>query len=463
MTRKFSTRDDGVSTIIGAILVAGLLVTALVTVQVSFVPVWQKDSESGRLVAVEGQLSKMISDIERQVDNRSSTSLAHPMQLGQRGSGLFAGTPLADTVRLQSVQRSYKTDANELLLLQGNGVNFAGLNPAWTSIPTTTTVTDIIRVDALRLRVDHIDVNDDGDFVELTINDATSALVGKFRLEVIDPTGSGSSFYITVSTTDGSGNTVTSVTYSHHQQVEFTPYYEDALNAVYLFDQLIASATVPLSLSIQHSVGFGADYNIAYVESGPGGLPVLIGSSGILRVPYTATYSGVSFTYDVSTRRMPPATYVYEHGALILEQNEGAAFKLPPAFTVERANDITSLAFNIPTLAGDSFAKSGTANAVLVTKASDHSDIVANAPRFFLSIETDYPELWADFLRTALTDAGLEENLGGDDFDQFQIPSDTANPLVVEIYGANALQGDTSDYDLSIVLQQATITLSTES
>lgn len=455
MTARTFGRTDGVSTIIGAILIAGILIAALVTVQVSFVPVWQKDRERSRMVEIEAQLAGFRADLERQVDNRSSTALTHPLAVGDRASGFFGGPALSDTIHLVDRNQSFVTRSQLLLILQSQGTSFAGLNPTWVAMSGSATIDDVLGVLALRVRLHDIGgPNPAEGWANLTVRDAQNDYVGSMNItsEAV-PSG----FVIRVTVRDGVNNIVTEAPHAHFQQEFYEFYYIDALEDLYLFDQLIASGEAPLTLELRHPAGFDADYNIAYTEVGPGGLPVLVGSSGILRPNYVATYNGLEFSYRIRTSRMPPATYVFEHGALVMDQNEGAAFKVQPSFTVDRASDITALAFNVPILVGDPFARSGTSNAVILTSASSHQDLLANAPEFEITLQTRYPSLWMGFWNETLGAAGLSAASG-----HFVVTQTGPNTVFLGVYGSISDQAS-SAFDMSISFKQALISVSANS
>lgn len=61
---KFPGNDSAISTVVGAVLVLGLLVTLTTTIQVSYVPAWKADAEYSHMSDVWGDMAYLKSNID---------------------------------------------------------------------------------------------------------------------------------------------------------------------------------------------------------------------------------------------------------------------------------------------------------------------------------------------------------------------------------------------------------------
>ena len=189
MTVNRQRRDEAaVSTVLGAVLVFGLLVLTLVTIQVKFVPVWDRDREADLMETVSQQMATLKSDADRQADNRTSVPVTDPLTLGTGGGfGFFRGTELPGALRYEppAAGGGFTVTASQANLLARNGRSIYAGTETWTQIAGDS-VDAVGEVDHLRLRVETPAAWDTGDSVTLTVTDFNGAYAGKFVLTAID-------------------------------------------------------------------------------------------------------------------------------------------------------------------------------------------------------------------------------------------------------------------------------------
>ncbi|HEV8360428.1 MAG TPA: hypothetical protein VGR28_08255, partial [Candidatus Thermoplasmatota archaeon] len=61
--------DQGIAVVVGTVMLVGIVLTTLVTVQLYFVPVWEENDEAARLQTLSRQMAELKADIDRQTDN----------------------------------------------------------------------------------------------------------------------------------------------------------------------------------------------------------------------------------------------------------------------------------------------------------------------------------------------------------------------------------------------------------
>jgi hypothetical protein len=454
--RRFNTRDEGISSVIGAIMITGIVFALLLTVRISFVPVWEEKAEAAHLVGVEKQLSTIKAEIDRQVDDPTTGTLSNPITLAQDRASIFQSAPPVHRVEINTSGHALRLDANQALILSNNGVAITGLNPQWLPVPGAP-VTGVTTVQALRIRIT-LNSNAVGQSVNLSVTDRNSDLVGFVIVEVTrDPPEA----LVTTTSYQAPNTVLAGVTEGAHQKILYE-YFTDVLDPSLLFDQVLASAETPLSFTFTKSdPAFQADYVMTYGTDASGGSALVGTGAGLLKLPYVATYSGGSLVYKASSAYHVPQTYILENGALILAQDDGAVFKIPPSFSVSRSATLVSLGMTVPSLSGSAQSLSGASNVKITTTGSGNNDINALMPRLQLTLTTDYPTLWRDFWDEQFAAAGLSSTATATSTAQYTV-SASGNQASFALFGPTADQGSVV-YDLSIHLQQATIGIGLES
>lgn len=463
--RNRNHRDsNGVSSVIGAILVTAIVFSLLLTVQLNFVPVWEKQAERAHRVTLERQLATLKSEFDHQAANRTAQTITVPLTIGRESTGIFHTGSSNRRVSFNTTGHGFEVNSNRMLILMSNGVSVAGLNPVWQNIPASGTLTNVQSVESLRIRITPMDDDFVGKNVNLTVTDANGALVGFF---VVTATMSQNDYVISFASYQAPGTKLAEAANAQDKQTEYENYYVDTLAGGLLFDQVLAAAQGPFTIGLTKSAGVVAAYTISYTQAVPGG-SVLVGNQGILREPYESTFNGGALVFEASSSHFPAQTYSLENGAIVLAQEEGAVFKVEPTFNVRRSGNIVSVGLSIPALSSDAASLTGVGNILVTATAAQVQNVRAQAPRLELNIETAYPDLWAGFFRQKLEEASLSSGTSPPQFTVCvrggTLPAcagvGTAD-VELRVFGVTS-DPLSSAYDMTVEISQAVISVKME-
>lgn len=442
--------EPAVSSVLGAILLFGLLVVTLVIVQVKFVPVWDEDREARHMQVVSNQMAALLSDLGRVAANESSASLTDPLTLAADPGGFrFFRAPAGSSgsgaaFAPSSASTGLNVSASNLRLLQRNGDDLFGLGESWLSIPaTSTTVQNILRVDHLRIRVDMIPGDyDDGDSATLTITDASGAFAGK---AVVIFREFPSENALETKVYNRLNQEISSDVEAFFQQTSVDYFYINLMDPSLLFRTVLGATQNPFHLSLIRD-GLGADYALAATTVGG-----VSGGGGLLVPSYGLDAPSGTLSLTARNNRFPSQTFVVEHGALIVTQPEGSVMRVPPAFQVAATSQSATLAWTVPGLVGDVASISGGNSAsVIATPTGERNDILGVAAAVSVRIPTAYPAIWQQFLEDRMRGAGLSSLAG-----QYTLTPGATN-VTLTLNGPSSASGVE---DVVLSLQQSTIRL----
>lgn len=456
---RFEEDTNAVTAVLGAILVVALLVALLVTVRIQWVPVWESDAEASHMLEVSQQLAGFKAQIDRQAGNATQVGeISSEVLLGTTRSSLFAQNRLPGTLEFESGADSgaaFNLSAARLTVILTNGTLVPIADNEWEDIPATTEVDDVQQVVALRLRIDEMDSSKVGETVAIQLTNAAGASQGRFEVTV---DSAPSQYLPTYSTYNAAGELLTQVSTTYHIATSFTPFYVNALEPEFVFDQVLAAADKPMKVTLTHTADMPADYSIAYLKSDGTGQSVLVGGGGALKSPYLQSFTTGTLTYTARNSFYVPQTYVVENGAIILDQGNGAAFKVPPNFQVTEVLGTAGVTLTLPMLTGDSSTVAGPRSATLFTSPRSSTVIQGLSPQLNFSVATSYPDLWEDFFIQELESAGFSASGAEPEFDV----SKTSNSVTLRLFGPDSDPAST-DNDISMQLTQANVRLRIES
>lgn len=414
--------DQGISSVLGTILVVGLLIISLVTIQTTFVPVWEETSEAGRM----GTVGQQMADLSGLLGEMSTTSnvRATSVALGsaERRTGMFAQprTPHQVTFEPQpdgSTQDVTVFTPNLTVVTTGEEERAAGLNPEWQTVDPGEEVDGILRVSSLRLRLTEVGRDYVGDAVELEVRDAEDKFAGLFRFYISDhPSG----FSLNVRTTQRDGTVLVDQGIAAFQQKTFSPYWVDVLENEWLFDQVLDGASPkPFTLRFTednvnnppHTGDLDSEYAISFREQTGGG-EIIEAAGGETLAPFDRTFSGGQISYEGRSNHFPDQAYLSEHGGIVLEQSQGSVFRAPPTVDIRQVSNRTQVTLQLSSLIGPSVSTSTTSTVQVNLRSTVPDQIVGLAPQWSTRVTTDHPDLWRSFLRQQLLDAGLSGQAG---------------------------------------------------
>lgn len=445
-------RDErAVSTVLGAVLMFGLLVLALVMIQVRFVPVWTEEREAKHMADLTDQLAFLKADLDRQAGNATDPGVTDPLTLETAGGfDFFQGTTVgaklsfAPSTGGQGIQ---VTSPNLRMQIRG-GIPLFGLDEDWVAITTGDTVRNVTAVHHLRMRIDMIPSDyDDGDSATLTVTDGNGAFAGKAVVIFRDfPSEQALELQ-----TYGPDNTqISSSIEAFFQQTTVDWMYFDLLEPGLLFRDVLGAARLPLTLSLAQDALVG-DYTIVYSSTAGG----LVSSGGINIPNFSQTLGSGALTVEANNQEYVPQNYTLAHGALILEQLDGEVMVLPPTFSTRATSSLLALEWTLPGLVGASGGLDGVrAASVSIQPEAGGADFVAAAARLTFRIPTEHPAVWAQFLRVRMAEAGLNETGANPGF----VLNATATDVLLDIRGPRAAVADTTE-DIAVRFIQTFISV----
>ena len=443
--------ERAVSTVLGAVLMFGLLILTLVMIQVRFVPVWTEEREAKHMADLTDQLAFLKADLDRQAGNATGPGLTDPLTLETSGGfeffqGATAGAEVtfAPSTGGQGVQ---VTSPNLRMQIRG-GVPLFGLDEDWIAITTGDTVRNVTGVHHLRMRIDMIPSDYvDGDSATLTITDGNGAFAGKAVIIFRDfPSEQALELQ-----TYGPDNTqISSSIEAFFQQTVVDWMYFDLLEPGLLFRDVLGAARLPLTLSLAQN-GLIGDYTIVYSSTSGG----LVSSGGINIPNFSQTLGSGSLVVAANNQHYVPQNYTLEHGAVILEQRDGEVLVLPPTLSVRATSNLLALEWTLPALVGASGGLDGVrAASVTIQPEAGGADFVGAAPRLTFRIPTEHPAVWAQFLRGRMAEAGLSETGSNPGF----LLNVTATDVLLDIRGPRAATTDMAE-DIALRFIQTPISV----
>lgn len=402
---SFSRDSEGVTATLGAILVAGILVAVFIVVQSEYVPVWEKNAEAEHMGSVAEHFEGLYSMLDSPADGLDGTG-------GTRGVPLRPDRPVMSGPTVSSHDLEYRVtggaveaDVANFLAVRRGSDGRSAYGEDWNDLPSTES--DVVEVYNLRLRIDEIGgMDQDDDSILVVVHDADGAFVGSFEfLQEKRPPDR----YFVVTVQDADGNVLHGNAEPYFGAHSMGPYWIDMLEPNYRFDRILQGAEPPLSIELQEH-GLTGDYAITYQStsgmSGPGPL-----ERPTAQVPLHIDNDCGAITYRGLNTRYLSQEYVLEHGALILQQSDGATFRIAPHFAAHHNAEWTTLDVRVPCLQGSSASIGSSTQATVSVSRLDDGAAWGVAKQIYLNVTTDYPDLWADLWRERLETAGLQDGV----------------------------------------------------
>lgn len=409
--RPAGLREDegGVSAVLGAILIFGLLVVTLVTVQVKFVPVWDRDREAAHMAEVQSQFAQLKSDADRQADNRTSVPITDPVTLGAAaGFRFFSGPSLPGALGFapSAAGTGFRVTSPQVHIQEQGGRRVFAGSETWQQVASGGSIPSVQAIDHLRLRIPVPHTWATGDSVTLQVTDADGLFAGKFDLHNIDHGSTYSYEYQTFAATSPTVP-VTIVQDNFDKQNPPDYQYIDLLRSEFLFEDVLNQVKAPFTIALTRNV-MNADYAASYVIQTPGGGTTTVGGGGRLVPNFSQTLGGGAVSFVQPNNQYPSQTYILEHGAIIVVQQDGAAMQVPPQFAVQVGGGEVDMDWVVPALGGSAATVAGpTAAAVTLEPTAGRVDFVATGPSFAFTITTLYGSLWTQHWATVMQAAGL--------------------------------------------------------
>lgn len=397
--------EDGVSNVLGAILMFGLLVLTLTMIQVRFVPVWDEDREARHMQALVDDLAQLKSDLDRQAANDTASAVTDTFELRREGGFRFfqSGRNLGSTASFAPAPSGtgIQVSSDEAVeVLRRGGRDLFGLGGTWPTY-VDDEIENVASVNFLRLRIDMSPLPPDDSSIRLNVYGTTDDVnpIGWVVVTALD-FPSEKALYLQVF--DDAGTEVASDQEAYFQQTAIDYIYWDLLADEYLLDQMLLAGDAPYRLELIED-GMAAQYQIAYTDADSGGIA---GGSGVPAADFLSTQSSGRIEVDARNRHFEDQTYILEHGAVVREQATGAAMAVPPSLGITLGASQATVTWTLAGLEGDGLSRSGSRIAALATPTGEVEDVWVLASTLTITIPTTNADAWAGYLQDLLTDGG---------------------------------------------------------
>lgn len=440
---RFARRsEDGVSTVLGGILVFSLVIIFLIMVRTEFAPRWQEEDEAQHMSAVGDQIAVLRAEADRQASNLTNQPVQVPISLLERQTSRLLSPPNLPASLSFATGGSIEIGTSEMRVFESGGRSLLGIDEDWTNVGGSPQLTDVEDVHHLRIRIVDPEGADDGNHVDLTITDADSQFAGRLRVYIQEFL---SGYAVNVLVQNAAGVTIYDQGESTFQQHTPPFHWTDALAPELHFIDVLAAAAKPATLDWTE-VGITGSFTVTYVDGGG----AMAGNSGSLVSDFERTVTSGKITFEGTSQEFVQQDIHLEAGAVIVTQAEGHAMRTDPVFTVRVAGGQASISMNVPGLSGSSHAITTNGMASVLLESTSSNTIRGTSPDWSVKVPTTHPALWADMWTRHLESAGLTAAA-----DHFSITTD-ATSASLTVYGPTTDPNSTV-HDMNIELHHAVV------
>lgn len=443
-------RDQAAATVVGAILVVGILVLGLITLRTSFVPAWEEEAEQRFMDGVTQALLGIRADLGDHAGalDRGRLTTVVPTSQGQ-------ATPLAppregNLLSFQDASQTATVHADDATVWRRNGTLQIRENLDWRDVPgTDITVREIDEVLDLRARFATVSSSQDGGSFVVRVLGATGGIHGEIEYSVEDTragtagTGGGPERSELVATVENSdGDVVFDQTIATFTQPQ-SDYEVDVLDPGIGFDQILASAPAPKRLLFTETAGLDGERVLTFrARNGTSDATVVHPAGGPVETVHEI-FSGGSLEYESRNNFFVDQTYRLEHGALVLEQEDGAAVRAGPHAPGGRVEGVlgqarVAVGLDLPTLDGSQRTVSGAGAVSVASETASRDRVRAVAPEASINVTTETPEAWASWARDRYRESGLAPGeftvTSGTDFVNVTVRGPSTDPAVDDVH-----------------------------
>ncbi len=454
-------RDDAaVSNVIGTIMVLGLAVITLVTVQNTYVPVWEQSEESAQMDTVFSHFAALKADTDRQLFNQTGNAISTPMDLGKQDSGRFLKTSgTTGTLEFKPELRYLNVSAPAINLVRQDGRKLGLLSEDWQTSGGNTTESNIGEIQSLRIRMtaapgEKLDFKEES-VVKISITDKDGDFAGSYQAYV--PKKDKHDIWALVTTGTG-------VVLFDQEIMPDTKFKETSTVWLNVLDpslpmsQVLDAVEAPFSFALTYDFPNldpakwpSVEYAVSYTEVSEDGDVLFKGGAGTQTISnFARSYSGGRLVFEANNQRLPQQTYVFEHGAVILAQPQGSTIVIEPHVFAKNIGSVTLLDMALPSLTGQPETISRGGTTTVEVRGGRATTFVGTAVEFTTIIDTEYPDAWQAFFDDAMRRAGLRAPA------EYQV---TVNGNEVELT-VIGLSADANAHDLQVSMRRAPVSIS---
>jgi hypothetical protein len=390
--------DEAVSVIIGAILLTAILVGVMVTVRLSYVPVWAKEQEVAHMHDVATGMASLRASLDPQVVG--GPAAAHVLALRPDDRPLVPGFPALDGLVFTPADAGFRVVMTSFIVTADprEVPPLAAFEETWMPLPDDPIVADDVQ--HFRLRLDRVGdpCDDTAREVEVVARDANGDWAGNFTFsqEKAPP-----DCHLLVRVTNATDDVVYGNPVSFHLSEPLSPYWVDVLDPEFQFDRLLAMAPKPVTLQVG-TAGLSADMSMVYVTTDPTTGETELTGGVVPVVSIDQTYEGGTLVYSGVSQHFVDMDYVLENGVLMLAQEEGWTTVVAPHLAAHRDPDRLFVSVDVPSLVGESGAIAGTDTATVKLTPAGRREVQGLAPGLTLEATSREPDAWATSWRDAL-------------------------------------------------------------
>jgi len=361
--------------IIVAILMVTLLVSILVAIQVYYIPQWMEEREAEHMDEVTNQFASLKYSMDLQATERSSSPLTTSITLGSKELPYFVSSRAFGSLQILSTQTS-----NFGIAISGSGM----VAESYTYDGSLPNLTYVISINSFKLTINSLR---EGDFYNASINDMRtnvniSVSIGSFGTDYLQ---------INMSIING-----TSVVFNQTVAVglkQNTAYTINILDDEYLF----SSEILPY---------LQTPFNMSFNTSARGNFEVECTKYTSSTISYSVTMGTIKYTAE--NAYFVNQEYIFQGGAVILNQSAGDTLLYPPLLFVSHGNPSSmNITFvDVVGMAGKtSVAGYGTYS--IRTNFSSMTSYRCRSTSLTINITTPYPNAWRKYLENEMERSGI--------------------------------------------------------
>lgn len=384
--------DDGVSVVVSAVLVFGLIIMVLATYTATIVPDQIRDAEAAHMRRVNGDLGDLATRLGQASSLTGGGQFAQQMDLGTTSVPFFAAVESTGQLGVadEAFFSSLSCDTTNLVARDGAAAPGATFATASGSM----VVEDVLVLEFLVTSYVY-DSMVGAVTTSVTAAGPDGTTLGTFQL-VLDNSAA------TVRTLDGDGALVVEqVVQQTSGQIDSLRV--DVMNRIYGFASLLEDAQGERTLTFSSGTGAVTVYSVGRADDGT---LVTKGTGRALPPGFARSVNSASLVYTSHNHRFMDQTYALEGGAIVLSQDAGDFLTVVPFRLVNPAAGTPYLSLDLISITGTGDT-SGTHRATVsvVVRAPVHSLVECVEPRVLVTSE--YQGGWATAWQHELTRAGL--------------------------------------------------------
>jgi len=360
--------------VIVAILMVTLLVSILVVIQVYYIPQWMKEREAEHMDDVMNQFASLKYSMDLEATEQSASPLTTSITLGSKELPYFVSSRAFGSLEILST-----TSSNFGISISGSGM----LAQTYTYDGATQNLSYVLSINSFKLDIDSLA---SGDFYNASINDMRTTVnisvsIGNFgsnhlqiNMSIIN--GTTTVFNQTVAVGLKSGNS----------------YIINLLNSEYPLSEILPHLHTP--------------FNMSFSTSNHGNFEVVCRKYISSTISYSASMGSIQ--YHADNAYFVDQDYIFEGGAVILNQSTGDTLLYPPLLFISSGNpsffNITLI--DVRGVAGKtSVAGYGTYS--IRTNFSSLSRYECRANSLTINISTSFPGAWKKYFENEMERSGI--------------------------------------------------------